>query len=138
LFAILARHRADTAAGLNLTLMAETSMAAIWDDAMRGMWHRWRSAAALGTTAEFVKQLRAKLESVPRGGRRDPLYTAATVALLCEIGELARDRFNGTCLCWADDETQTLTAEGAAGGPQWMQTLMQTATRLGCRLEVRP
>jgi hypothetical protein len=37
------------------------------------------------------------------------LYIAAAVALLCEVGELARNRFNGTCVCWVDDETQTAT-----------------------------
>jgi hypothetical protein len=62
---------------------------------------------------------------------------AALVAHLCEVGELARDEHNGTALCWVDMDTGTLTAEGATGGPGWRRTLMETAPRLGCRLEVR-
>jgi hypothetical protein len=59
------------------------------------------------------------------------------VALLVEVGELATDEHNGTCLCWVDMDTGTLVAEGATGGPGWRRALMETATRLGCRLEVR-
>jgi hypothetical protein len=82
--------------------------------------------------------MRAKLARVGREGGKQPLLAAATVGLLCEVGELARDDSNGTCLCWVDMDTGTLVAEGATGGPGWRRTLMETATRLGCRLEVRP
>jgi hypothetical protein len=34
-------------------------------------------------------------------------------------------------------ESLLLTAEGATGGPLWRRTLIETATRLGCRLVVR-
>jgi hypothetical protein len=54
------------------------------------------------------------------------------------VGELARDEHNGTALCLVDMDTGTLVAEGATGGPEWRRTLMETATRLGGRLEVLP
>jgi hypothetical protein len=82
--------------------------------------------------------MRAKLGVVRRASEKQRGLAAATVALLCEVGELARDENNGTCMCWVDIDTGTLTAERATGGPGWRRTLMETATRLGCRLEVRP
>jgi hypothetical protein len=54
-----------------------------------------------------------------------------------EVGELATAENNGVCLCWLDIDTGTLTAEGATDGPGWRRMLMDMATRLGCRLEVR-
>jgi hypothetical protein len=65
------------------------------------------------------------------------LYSAAAVAFPCEEGELAADENNGACLCWVDIDTGTLAAEDTARGPQWRWMPIETATRPGCRLEVR-
>jgi hypothetical protein len=138
LVSVLARYRADLPCGLDVGLTGEADMGPAWDAGMRAARQRWCDAIILDTTAELAATMHAKLARVWRDGGKQPLYSAAAVALLCEIGELARDRFNGTCVCWVDDETGILTAEGATGGPPWWRTLMATSTRLGCRLEVRP
>jgi hypothetical protein len=71
----------------------------------------------LGSEAELAASMRAKLARVGREGGKQPLLAAATVALLCEHGELARDDSNGVCLCWVDMDTGTLVAEGAHRRP---------------------
>jgi hypothetical protein len=137
LFAILARFRADAPDGFDAAITAEANISAAWDTTMRAVRQRWLDAVVLDTEAQLADAMRVKLASVGREGGKQPLLAAATVALLCEFGELARDDNNGTCLCWVDMDTGTLVAEGATGGPGWRRTLMETATRLGCRLEVR-
>jgi hypothetical protein len=138
LFAVLARFHAEQPGGFDGALTADgADIAEAWEATMRGLRVRWRCAITRGTSAALAARLRRKLARVGREGGKQPLLAAATVAHLCDVGELARDDSNGTCLCWVDMDTGTLTAEGATGGPGWRRTLMETATRLGCRLEVR-
>jgi hypothetical protein len=92
----------------------------------------------LGAEAELADAMRATLGVVRPAGGTQSLLAAAIVALLVEVGALARDENNGTCLCWVDLDTGALTAEGAADVPHWRRVLMEMATRSGCRLEVRP
>jgi hypothetical protein len=92
-------------------------MALAWETTLRALHQRWLDAVVLGNEAELANAMRVKLGAVHRAGGKRPLLAAATVALLCEVGGLARDENNGTCLCWVDIESGTLTAEGATGGP---------------------
>jgi hypothetical protein len=139
LFAILSRYQADQPGGFDGALTGGgADLAPAWKTIMRALRLRWRMAVTLGSTAKLAASMRAKLGSVGPERGRQPLYSAATVALLCEVGELAADQNNRTCLCWVDIDTGALTAEGAAGVPHWRRVLMEMATRAGCRLEVRP
>jgi hypothetical protein len=138
LFAILARFRADQPGGFNASITAGDDMALAWESTMRTVRRRWRDAIILGTTWELAESMRATLAGVRREGGKQPLLAAATVALLVEVAALTPDENNGTSVCWVDNEAQTVTAEGATGGPLWRRALIGTATRLGCRLEIRP
>jgi hypothetical protein len=115
---------------------AEADLAQAWDTTLRALRQRWVDALVLNATAQLSNAMRNKLAAVCREGRRLPLYSAAIVAFPCEVGELATDESDGVCLCWVDMDTGTLVAEGPTGGPEWRRTLMETATRLGYRLEV--
>jgi hypothetical protein len=138
LFAVLARFHAEQPGVFDASITAGEDMVPVWEAAMRVVREHWRRAVSARTTAELADAMRAKLSVVHRAGGKQPLLAATAVALLCEVGELARNDSNDTCLCWVDMDTGTLVAAGATGGPGWRRTLMETATRLGCRLEVRP
>jgi hypothetical protein len=115
LFAALARFRADQPGGFDGALTGGgADIAPAWKTVMRALHLRWRPAVVLGTTAKLAASMRAKLASVGPDGGRQPLYSAATVAFLVDVGELQADENNRTCLCWVDLDTGALTAEGAA------------------------
>jgi hypothetical protein len=105
LLAVLARFHADQPEGFDATITAGEDIAQIWDTTLRALRERWLDAVVLGTEAETAASMHAKLARVGRKGGKQPLLAAATVALLCEVGELAADEHNGTCLCWVDAVT---------------------------------
>jgi hypothetical protein len=94
LFAVLATYPADQPGGFDGALMADGADIAPAREAT--LRQRWRKAVAQDTAREFAARLRGKLAKVGREGGKQPLMAAATVALLCEVGELEADRNNGT------------------------------------------
>jgi hypothetical protein len=136
LFAVLARYRADLPGGLDGALTAEADLTDARQTVVAGLRRRWQRAVTLGAEAEPADAMRAKLAAVGREGGKQPLLAAATEALRVEVGALARDENNGLVLAYMDLDSETVTAEGSTG-PTWRRTLIETATRLGCRLELR-
>jgi hypothetical protein len=107
LFAVLARFHAEQPGGFDATISAGADLAQAWDTTLRALRQRWLDAVVLGTEAELADAMRAKLGVVHRAGGKQPLFAAAPVALLVEVGELSRDENKLTCLRWLDDEVQT-------------------------------
>jgi hypothetical protein len=90
-------------------------MSAAWEITLGTLRKRWHTAVILDTTAELADQLRAKLASVPRNGGHRPMYAAAAVALLVEVGELQADGHNGICMCWLDLKHRDADGRGRRG-----------------------
>jgi hypothetical protein len=82
---------------------------------IRALCLRWPTALAVDPADELADAMRSNLAAVGREGGDQPLLAAAVVALLCEVGELARDENNGTCLCRVDVEIGTLNSRRRRG-----------------------